>query len=113
MYALNLYLSEDDAYIIPVPLNGRVSTAVSVVNDATIDADTTITLTDGTTTIGVITIAATSTEGTIDTIVFDGTSLGKVLVGPAKPIVATMAGGATTPEVMMSVLIDEFHGAAV
>lgn len=113
MYALNLYLSEDDAYTIPVPLNGRVSIGVSVVNDATIDKATTITLTDGTTTIGVITIAAQSTEGTVDTIVFDGTSLGKVLVGPAKPIVATMAGGATTPEIMMSLMIDEFHGAAV
>ena len=86
---------------------------MTTVNEQAIDAATTVTLSDGTTTIGVITIANLSAEGTVDSIVFDGTSLGKVLVGPAKPIVAVLAGGSTNVEICLSMLIDEFHGAAV
>lgn len=113
MYSINHILDGDDAYYIAVPLNGRVVAAVTTVNEAAIDAATTVTLTDGTTTIGVITIASPSAEGTVDTIVFDSTSQGKVLVGPAKPIVATLAGGSSNVEICLSILIDEFHGAAV
>lgn len=113
MYALTLYLDDDDAFMIPIPVPGRVCKAVSVVNDATIDAETTITLSDGTTTIGAITVAAASVEGTVDSIVFDSTSLGKVEVAPDTPLVVTMSGGATTPEIMVTVMIDEFHGDAV
>ena len=113
MYVLSLYLNADDAFAIPVPLAGRVISGVSVVNDATIDAETTITLTDGTSTIGAFTIAADSAELTVDNLVLDSTTLGKLEVGPSTPIVATMAGGATTPEIMISLMIDEHHGAAV
>jgi hypothetical protein len=113
MYSINKTLDGDDTYYIAVPLAGRISVAVSAVNEHAIDAQTTITISDGTTTIGVITIANLSAEGTMDSIVFDGTSLGKVLVGPTKPIVAVVAGGSTDVEISLSMLIDEFHGAAV
>ena len=111
MYVLNHILAGDDAYYLPVPVTGRAVKVYTCVNYITLDAETTLTLTDGTTTIGVVTIASGAVQGTMDEITIDTTSLGKLEVGPALPIVATLAGGATTPSVAVAIVIDTFHAA--
>ena len=109
MYTINHILDGDDVYYIPVPVTGRVVLCTTCVNEAAIDAATTLTLTDGTNTIGVVTIANTSAEGTVDQIVLDATTKGKVEVGPSTPIVATLAGGSSNVEIAVCIVIDEFH----
>jgi len=111
MYPINHILDGDDAYYIPVPVPARIIKCYTCVNEAAIDAETTLTITDGTTTVGVVTIANAAAQGTMDEIVFDTTSLGKVLFGPDTPIVATLAGGSSNVEVAVGLIMDEFHGA--
>lgn len=100
-----------DTYYLAVPRTGRVSTAYTVVDQqAVATAAKTLTLSDGTTDIGVITVANSSTEGTMDEIVLDSTSLGKVEVGPALPIKIVMAG-AGNGKFTLVVVIDTYHSA--
>ena len=101
-----------DTYYFAVPLNCRCIGACSVVTLADVaTAAKTLTLSDGTTDIGVITIANSSTEGTMDSIVMDTTSLGKVALGPATPLKVVMAGSGNG-KFSVALLLDEFHGAA-
>lgn len=109
MYVMNHILDGDDTYYIPVPVTGRVVKVVTVNNEQATDAATTLTLSDGTTTIGVVTIASGAAEGEVDNIVLDSTSLGKVEVGPELPIKAVLAGGSTGIEIAVSIVIDTFH----
>ncbi|HBJ75681.1 MAG TPA: hypothetical protein DDY86_09330 [Syntrophaceae bacterium] len=109
MLPINEILDGDDVYYIPIPLTGKVVKAFGCVNEQALDAQTTLTLTDGTNTIGVITLPNTSAEGTVVEIVFDGTTKGKVELGPTKPLVATLAGGATGVEIALGMIIDIYH----
>lgn len=110
MFVINEILDGDDTYYIPIPIASRVVKGVTINNEQAIDAETTLTLSDGTTTIGVFTIANLSAEGAVDHLVLDATSLGKVELGPNTPLVAVLAGGSTNVEIAMSLIMDEFHG---
>lgn len=65
----------------------RVIGARSALYTTLTTGDSTITISDGTTTIGTITITQSGCAvGDVDTISFDSTSEGKVEVGPSTPI---------------------------
>ena len=99
-----------DTYYVAVPVASRVVKATSVVTtQAVATAAKTLTISDGTTDIGVITIANSSTEGTVDNIAFDSTSEGKVELGPSTPMKVVLAGSGNGKFNVTS-LMDEFHG---
>ncbi len=84
-------------------------TALYTVIDTT---DTTITFSDGTTTIGVITITASgAAEGDVDQMVLDTTSLGKVEISKTKPLKIVGGGeAASTGDAMLTMIFDDLHG---
>lgn len=104
-----IILDGDDTYYIPVTKPSLLIGAISAVNEAAIDAETTLTFSDGTTTIGTITIANAAAEGTIDKLAFDSTSLGKVEINEDTPLVIAVAGGSTNVEIALSLDFSEFH----
>ncbi|KKK71775.1 hypothetical protein LCGC14_2910550, partial [marine sediment metagenome] len=80
-------LSSAKTWYIPMPVNCRVIAAIAATETAVATGASAITLSDGTTDIGVITIALSgSAAGDVDAIVMDSTSLGKVLLGPTTPL---------------------------
>ena len=110
MFVLNKHL-DVDTYYLPVPVTCRVVKAYAVCDVQNFSvADGTITLSDGTTTIGTITVAAAAVEGEMDKLVMDGTSLGKVELSPTKPLKIVLAGN-TNGEVELTIAFDEFHAA--
>jgi len=110
MFVLTKHL-DVDVYYMAVPTTCRVVKAYSVcdVQDFSV-ADGTITLSDGSTTIGTITVAAAANEGDIDTLTLDGTSKGKVELDADTPLKIELAGN-TDGEVQLTVVFDEFHAA--
>jgi hypothetical protein len=111
MFVLNKHL-DVDTYYLAIPINCRLIAAQSVIDtEAFSGADGTITFSDGTTTIGTITVAYSgSAEGDVDSLVVDGTSLGRVALGPTKPLKIVLAGN-TNGEAEVTMVFDEFHGA--
>jgi hypothetical protein len=98
-----------DTYYVPVPRSCRVVNAYSVVDtEAVATAAKTITLSDGTTDIGVITAANSSAEGTMDSIVFDSTSKGVVELNATTPLKIVVAGTGNG-EFELVVEFSEFH----
>lgn len=99
----------DDTYYIPVVKPCLLTKAVSCVNEAAIDAETTLTFSDGTSTIGVITIANLAAEGTIDKLVLDATTKGKVELNEDTPLVVVVAGGSTNVEIALAAMFSDYH----
>jgi hypothetical protein len=98
-----------DTYYVAVPKTCRVVGAVSVVDtEALTGSAGTITLSDGTNTIGVITIGVEAAEGTVDSIVLDSTTKGKVELDVDTPLKIVVAG-CTNGEFELTLLMDEFH----
>ncbi len=96
-------------YVAP-PVTCRLTDVISALNLALTTGDSTITLSDGTTTIGTVTITQSgSAAGDIDRLVVDSTSLGKVELGPNTPLKitndATPGQGATN----LTLKFDEYH----
>jgi len=113
MYTLTYHIGgAADTYRIPVPIPGRVTHANCVVDLQDVaTAEKVITLTNGTSTIGTITVAVDAVEGDIDNLVVNATTLGKVLVGPTAPIVAAMAG-AGNGKMTITFVVDDLFGAS-
>ena len=110
MIVMNKHL-DVDVYYMAVPTTCRVVDAISVVDtQAVATALKTITLSDGSSTIGVVTRADTSAEGTIDRIVLDATTEGKVELDADTPLRITVSG-AGNGEFELTVVFDEFHAA--
>jgi hypothetical protein len=109
MFVLNKHL-DVDTYYLNLPVTCRLIKAVSAVDTQALSgADGTITFSDGTNTIGTITVALTGTaEGDCDTMTLDSTTLGKVELGPGTPLKIVLAGN-TNGEVEVTMVFDEFH----
>lgn len=107
-FRLNKHL-DVDTYYIPLDKTCRLVDAISVVDTETVaTADKTITLSDGTNTIGVITVADASAEGTVDRIVLDSTTKGKVALDADTPLKIVVAGSGNG-EFEVTFVFDEFH----
>ena len=98
----------DDRYMNP-GLTCRVVAAFSCISgEAGATGAKTITISDGTTTVGVITVAATAAVGTVDKMVLDATSKGAVEFNVDTPIKIVGAGtGAGLANVTL--LLDPYH----
>lgn len=108
MYVANKHM-DVDTYFIPVPLTSRVVKAYAAVDtEAVASAAKTLTFSDGTNTIGVITTGGSDAEGVVSTIVLDATTEGKVALGPATPLKVVVAG-AGNGEFEVTIMFDEFH----
>ena len=108
MFVLNKHL-DVDTYYMAVPVTCRVVKAYTAVDtEALTGAAGHVTLSDGTTDIGVITVAHEAAEGDVDAIVLDSTSLGKVELSPTKPLKIVLADN-TAGELELVVAFDEFH----
>jgi hypothetical protein len=103
-----------DTYYVPIPITCRLIKAQSAISvEALSAADGTVTFSDGTTTIGTITVTNSgNAEGDVDNMTVDGTSLGEVALGPTKPLKIVLSGN-TNGELDLTMVFDEFHGAAV
>ena len=98
-----------DTYYIPLDKTCRLVDAISVVDtEAVTGSNGTITLSDGTSTIGVITIATGSAEATIDRIVLDSTTKGKVALDADTPLKVVVAGN-SDGEFEVTFVFDDFH----
>lgn len=99
-------LSGDTIYINPGH-TCRVVGAYSCCESQSANAKT-ITISDGTTDVGVITIAVSAADGTVDKIVLDATSKGAVEFNVDTPIKIVGAGtGAGTANVTL--VLDSYH----
>jgi len=108
MFVLTKHL-DVDTYYMAVPVTCRVVDAISVVDTQALTGSAgTITLSDGSSTIGVVTVGVEAAEGEVDRIVLDGTTKGKVELDKDTPLKIVVAGN-TNGEFQLSVVFDEFH----
>jgi len=107
-FRLNKHL-DVDTYYIALDKTCRVVDAISVVDTEDVaSAAKTITLSDGTSDIGVITVANNSTEGTVDRIDLDATTKGKVALDADTPL-KIVAAGSGNGEFEVTIVFDDFH----
>lgn len=99
-------------WYIPMPVHCRVIDARTALNLSLTSGDSAITLSDGTTDIGVITITqSSSAAGDEDVIAFDSTSEGKVALGPGTALKVSCDATPGQGRATITVLLDDFHGA--
>jgi len=102
-------LDGDPTYYVPVTKSCWLRDAVSVIHTAITTNDVTITFSDGTTTIGTITVAVGS-AGDVDAgITFDSTSLGKVELNRSTPLNVVFSGTPGAGAVDLTLNFDDFH----
>lgn len=107
MFVLNKHL-DVDIYYLPIPVPCRLVKAVSAIDtEALTVANGTITFSDGTTTIGTITVTqAGCAEGDVD--VMTSFTNDDVALGPDTPLKIQLSGN-TAGEVEVSMVFDEYH----
>lgn len=113
MFTMNVLLDDlsgaANKYVAP-PVTCRLVNAISALHTTLTTGDSTITLSDGTTDIGTITITQSGcAAGDVDSLSLDGTSLGKVALGPSTPL--KIANDATPGQgaCLVTLVFDEFH----
>jgi len=106
-------LQTAENYFLALPTTCRMVGARACLFTVIDSTDTLITFSDGTTTIGVITIPFSGcAEGDITDIVIDTTSDGKVELGGATELKLALGGEAnSTGDAMITMTFDEFHAA--
>jgi hypothetical protein len=113
MFVMNVHLDDlnTEDYYFPVPVTARLVKAVSTVVDAAVAATgCTLTLSDGTNTVGTITIAASAAEGDCDSLVLDTTTKGAVKFDATTDLKISAAASATG-QANVALVFDEFHAA--
>jgi len=114
MFTISINLTDhstaENLYVAP-PVACRLIKADHALYTVIDVANSVITFSDGTTTIGIVTVAIASVaEGDCDHIVLDTTSLGKVALGPDTPLKIALNGGPTsTGQGILVLTFDEFH----
>ncbi len=108
-----LGLETGETFYMSPGVPSRVIGAYTVLNEVISSGDVDITISDGTTDVGVITITNSGNAvADIDEIVFDTTSLGKVIFDLDTPLKIVGDGGSTsTGELTLTIVMDEYHGA--
>jgi len=90
----------------------RIIDAYTVTETAITTGNSVITISDGTTDVGAITIGFTgSAAGDIDQITFDSTSLGKVKFTKATAIKIVCGALPDAGKAELTLVLDEYHGA--
>ncbi len=92
------------------PVACRLLNVITTLNTGLTTGDSTITLSDGTTTIGTVTITQSGcAAGDVDSMTVDSTSLGKVALGPSTPL--KIANDATPDQgaCLATLVFDEYH----
>ena len=109
--ALNLSaLATAENFFVALPVTCRLVKAETCLYTAITTADAVITFSDGTTTIGTITITQSGcAEGDIDHLSLDDTSKGKVDVGPAQYLKIALDGGPDAGAAILVMTFSEFH----
>ena len=103
-------LSAAKSWYIAPPVLCRLVKALTCENTILTTGDSGITLSDGSTDIGVITIAFVGTAvGTVDKMVIDTTSLGKVDLGPDTPLKITCDAVPGAGAAILTLVFDEYH----
>jgi len=103
-------LSGAVSYYISPPVTCRLVKAYTALITALTTGDSTITLSDGTTDIGVITITQSgSAAGDVDEIVLDSTSLGAVELAPSTPLKVVNDATPGQGRANLTLLFSEFH----
>lgn len=98
----------DDRYMNP-GMTCRIVGAYSCISgEAGVTEEKTITISDGTTTVGVITIALSAAVGTVDKIVFDSTSKGAVEFNVDTPVKVVPAG-TSAGKANVTLVLDSYH----
>lgn len=98
----------DDRYMNPGHTCRIVGAYSCISGEAGADTEKTITISDGTTTVGVITIAATAAVGTVDKMVLDTTSEGAVEFNVDTPIKVVPAGS-DAGKANLTLVLDSYH----
>ena len=101
--------SAADHYV-PVPVTCRLVKAETAVDTVVTNANTILTFSDGTTTIGTITVGFSGCAvGDCDSLSLDSTSRGAVALGSTTPLKVALDGGGDAGAVNLTLTFSEFH----
>jgi hypothetical protein len=104
-------VSGTTAVYVPVPKGCRVVGASYVVTTGVTVAADTLTISDGTTTAGTVSVAVGAAGSGASNFTPDTTSLGKVRFDGTTPIKITPGGASTAGAITLGLLLSEYHAA--